>query len=100
MGKDIPQNRRIAAALAVCASVTLLPFAAYAGAMQASICFVVYIIYGQMGTGMAILGICAAGAAAMLGKGSWGMALTVATGVAMMFGAGALANQLGVGNGC
>ena len=77
-----------------------MPLSAYAGAMQDAICFVGSCIWGTMGTGMAILGICAVSAAAALGKASWSMALTVCAGIAIMFGAGDIANTLGIGNGC
>lgn len=83
--------------------VTLIftsPAYAEDSAMQESICYVVGIIWGPMGAGMATLGVSAVAAAAALGKASWGMALTVCAGIAIMFGAGPIANTLGIGNGC
>ena len=80
--------------------LAFLPFPAFSQAMAYSICFIVDLIWGDLGTGMAMLGICAAAAAAILGKASWGMALTVVAGVSIMFGAGEIANILGIGAGC
>jgi type IV secretory pathway VirB2 component (pilin) len=79
---------------------TLFPSIAYAacGYMQYVICYVIYLMWGDTGTAIAVLGIAAVSAAAMLGKGSWGMALTVSAGISIMFGAGQIAQILGVAN--
>jgi len=97
---NIQRDQFIAVALLTCWIYALFPPSqAYAGAMQNAICTIVQWIWGDLGTGLAVLGICAVSGAAMLGKASWGMAMTVAAGVAIMFGADSLANMLGVGLG-
>lgn len=70
---------------------------AYAQAMQDAICYVAQLIWGPMGTAMGIIAVSSVAAAATMGKASWGMALTVCTGIAVMFGAAELAQILGVG---
>ena len=86
----------------LCVFFTMAPSLAFAcdGAMQYSICFIVSSLSGDLGTAIAMLGISAVSGAAILGKASWGMALTVTAGISMLFGAGALADLLGIGNGC
>lgn len=95
--RHITNYRHFAIAFLTCALVALSPLSAHAQAMEDTICAVVWIIWGPMGTGMAILAVCAVAAAAALGKASWGMALTVIAGIAIMFGASELATALGVG---
>ena len=46
-----------------------------------------WIIYGNLGRGLATLAIVVVGAGAMLGKVSWGLAITVAVGISVVFGA-------------
>jgi type IV secretory pathway VirB2 component (pilin) len=92
--------QHITIAFLTCAFIIVSPVLAYAGATQDSICTIVDIIWGPLGTGMAILGVCAVAAAAALGKASWGMALTVVAGISIMFGAGTLSDNLGIGNVC
>lgn len=76
--------------------VALSANVAYAQAMQFAICYVVHLLWGPLGTGMAILAVSAVSAAATMGKGSWGMALTVCVGISVLFGAAEMANILGV----
>lgn len=63
------------------------------------ICGVWELIYTDVGRGLATLAICALGVGAMLGKVSWGLAITVAVGIAVMFNADYLAGYL-VGQSC
>lgn len=94
-------HQRIILAFMVCAFVLSTPVSAHAqAAMETAICFATATIQGAMGVGMAILGICAVAAAAVLGKASWGMALTVCVGISILFGAATLASDLGIGNTC
>lgn len=58
------------------------------------ICSIVNMVYGNLGRGLAVLAVAIVGVGATLGKVSWGMALTVATGVATVFGAVPLVNHL------
>ena len=93
-------NHDVVMIFMACAVLALLPDTAYAGAMDESICTVTSLLQGPMGTGMATLGICAVSGAAALGKASWGMALTVVAGIAILFGAGAISTSLGIVNPC
>lgn len=51
------------------------------------ICFIIGIIYGNLGRGLAVLAVIIVGIGATLGKVSWGLAMTVAIGVGTVFGA-------------
>lgn len=69
--------------------------------MGAVLCRVVGMVMGDVGRGLATLAVIVVGVGAMLGKVSWGMAMTVAVGIAVVFGAPTVVGQLGVmGGGC
>lgn len=69
--------------------------------MAIVLCRVVGMILDDVGRGLATLAVIVVGIGAMLGKVSWGMAMTVAVGIAVVFGAPALVGMLGVqGGGC
>lgn len=51
------------------------------------ICFIIGIIYGNLGRGLAVLAVIIVGVGATLGKVSWGLAMTVAIGIGTVFGA-------------
>lgn len=60
-------------------------------------CTVVGWFTGNTGKGLATIAITIIGIGALLGKVSWGMALIVGTGVAIVFGAGEIVNEMGAG---
>ena len=62
------------------------------------ICCIIGIIYGNLGRGLAVLAVIIVGVGATLGKVSWGLAITVATGIATIFGAVPLVAYLVSGN--
>lgn len=62
------------------------------------ICAIVGIIYGNLGRGLAVLAVIIVGVGGTLGKISWGMAITVAVGIATVFGAVPLVAYLISGN--
>lgn len=69
--------------------------------MGTVLCAVVQMIYGNLGRGLATLAIVIVGIGATLGKVSWGLAITVAVGISIIFNATAIANLLGAGiSGC
>lgn len=70
--------------MALCA---LLPLEAHAtiSPMGNVLCGVISIIYGNFGRALATLAVISLGVGAMLGKVSWGLALTVATGISVVF---------------
>ena len=54
---------------------------------------------GTVGQGIATLAIIVIGIGALMGKVSWGMAIIVGIGVAVIFGAPTIVNELGTANG-
>jgi len=56
--------------------------------MGAVLCNVVdFFLYGNLGKGLATAAVCVVGVAATLGKVTWGMAIMVGVGIAIIFGA-------------
>jgi type IV secretory pathway VirB2 component (pilin) len=62
------------------------------------LCRVVDFMYGNLGRGLATLGIITLGIGALLGKVTWGMALTVGIGISVIFNAEAIVSLLLCGN--
>lgn len=60
------------------------------------LCMILDWIMGNLGKGLATLAVIMLGVGAMLGKTSWGLALTVAVGIAVMFNAPNLIMLLGI----
>jgi len=84
--------------LALTLAVMIMPdFAnAAAGDTIANVmCSVVNWFTGKVGKGIATLAIIVIGVGALMGKVSWGMAIIVGIGVAVIFGAGQIVNDLG-----
>ncbi len=63
------------------------------------LCSIVLIVYGNLGRGIATLAVVVIGVGATLGKTSWGLAITVAVGIAVIFNAHAIVNVIGGGIG-
>ena len=89
-------------AFSLCCVVTLaamlMPeFAAAGGGDTIAdvLCEVVNWFTGSVGKGIATLAIIIIGVGALMGKVSWGMAIIVGIGVAVIFGAGEIVNDLG-----
>lgn len=84
---------------AVVIGTSLLPEMANASAnvIQQVFCNLVLIMNGTTGKAIATIAIIAVGVGALLGKISWGMALIVAIGVALVFGAASIVTALGGG---
>jgi type IV secretory pathway VirB2 component (pilin) len=55
--------------------------------MEQVLCSILFLIIGDVGRGVATLAVMSMGIGAMMGKVSWGQALTVAVGIGIMFGA-------------
>lgn len=65
------------------------------------LCAVVDWFTGSVGKGIATLAIIIIGVGALMGKVSWGMAIIVGIGVAVIFGASNIVNELGdTGSSC
>jgi type IV secretion system protein VirB2 len=95
------------ALVAVCVGAAVLPGSASAqmagdsNAIEQVFCNVVLILTGTTGKAIATVAVIAVGVGALLGKISWGMALIVALGVALVFGAASIVLALGgTGNTC
>ena len=86
--------------LSVLFAALVLLFPDYAHALTASdpltqtICVVVNWFTGSVGQAVATLGIMVLGIGALMGKVSWGAAVTVAVGVAIMFGGASMVQIL------
>jgi len=82
-----------------CVGASLLPDAAMAvggnNGIEEVFCNVVAMLNGATGRAIATVAIIAVGVGALLGKISWGMALIVAVGVALIFGAASIVTALG-----
>lgn len=92
---DLCWNLTLLFAVGVC--VSMLPDSAFASnnALETVFCNVVQLLTGTTGKAVATVAIIAVGVGALLGKISWGMALIVAVGVALVFGAGTIVDALG-----
>lgn len=96
---DLCWNLTLVFAVIICA--TLVSDAAYASsnAIEEVFCNVVALLTGMTGKAVATVAIIAVGVGALLGKISWGMALIVALGVALIFGAASIVDALGGASG-
>lgn len=70
------------------------------GALSKVLCNVVSWFTGPVGAAIATLAIIVIGVGALLGKVSWGMAIIVALGVAIIFGAPTIVGALGGTTAC
>lgn len=83
-------------------AVMLVPFDSFASATDATVlgglmCNVVGWFTGSVGKGIATLAIIVIGVGALMGKVSWGMAIIVGLGVAIIFGAPSIVDSLAGG---
>lgn len=83
-------------------ALIMLPELAAAGATIGNVlCNVVEWFNGPVGSGIATLAIIVIGVGALMGKVSWGMAIIVGVGVAVVFGSSTIVEELGAnGAGC
>lgn len=98
-------NKEKMMTLALCLVATygimLLPSGAFAGdVIGDTLCGVAAWFTGTLGQGIATLAILVIGVGALMGKVSWGMAIIVGIGVAVIFGAPQIVSQLGEADGC
>jgi type IV secretion system protein VirB2 len=80
--------------------IVMMPDFAYATGntpMGNVMCTVVNWFTGNTGKGLATVAITVIGIGALLGKVSWGMAIIVGIGVAILFGAASIVNAMGAG---
>lgn len=107
LAQPMPQQstiqKQIWLTLLTCALILVTMHAAYATVtpMGTVLCSIVSMVYGNLGRGLATLAVVVIGVGATLGKTSWGLAMTVAIGIAVIFNAGYVVGLLGVaGGGC
>ncbi|MBX3412795.1 MAG: TrbC/VirB2 family protein [Pirellulales bacterium] len=83
------------------AVVVMIPDLAFATdtPMGRVLCTVVQWFTGNTGKGLATIAITIIGIGALLGKVSWGMAIIVGIGVAIVFGAAGLVEAMNAGSG-
>jgi len=74
----------------------LLPVAASAQTVDQVICALATSLTGMTAKAMGSVAIIAIGVAALFNKASWGLAMTVCVGIALMFGASSVLNALGL----
>lgn len=89
--------------LALALAVVIFPdlaLAASGDTIADVLCEVVGWFTGKVGKGIATLAIIVIGVGALMGKVSWGMAIIVGVGVAVIFGAGEIVNDLGGSGSC
>ena len=96
---DLSISWQVCAAAVLSALVIMAPdFAAAADTPFGNIfCTVVGWFTGNTGKGLATIAITIIGIGALLGKVSWGMALIVGVGVAIVFGAAGIVDAMGAG---
>ena len=100
-----PQTKDLSLAWQVClmvllsAVVVMMPDFAHAAntPMGNVLCTVTAWFTGNTGKGLATIAITVIGIGALLGKVSWGMAIIVGIGVAIVFGAAGIVNAMNAG---
>ena len=109
MNANIQENEAIdvvwrgTLAIAAVAVFAMLPLEALAAAPPAStanafeilFCNIVSFFTGTIGKALATIALIIIGIGALMGKVSWGMAIIVAIGVALIFGAASIVEALG-----
>ncbi len=97
--KDLALYWQASLLVVLTAFVMLLPDMAHATdtRMGNVLCTVALWFTGNTGKGLATIAITVIGIGALLGKVSWGMAMIVGIGVAIVFGASAIVSTMGAG---
>lgn len=75
--------------------IFLIPQAAHAEDVGAAVCMIADGFAGEVAAGIATIAVCTVGAMACIGRVQWSTALVVATGIAILFGAGSLVKSFG-----
>ena len=68
--------------------------------MEAVICSIYAMVFGQIGPAVASAAVVMLGGAAALGRASWGMAITVCIGISITFGAVTIASIFLIASPC
>ena len=102
LSKDLSMAWQISLLMLLCAVLIMLPDLSYAQTAANStdtvvgntLCRVVGWFTGNTGKGIATIAIIVIGVGALMGKVSWGMAIIVGIGVALIFGAASIVNSI------
>ena len=101
--KDLSVAWQICLMVMLTAVVIMTPELSFAAGVNTPmgnvLCTVVNWFTGNTGKGLATIAITVIGIGALLGKVSWGMAIIVGIGVAIVFGAAGLVDAMGAGGG-
>src|ERR1700679_4129056 len=100
--KDLSLAWQVALMVMLTVVVVMMPDFAHAQVntpMGAVLCTVTSWFTGNTGKGLATIAITVIGIGALLGKVSWGMAIIVGTGVAIVFGAAGIVGAMGTSGG-
>ena len=101
--KDLALTWQVCLLVMLSAVIVMMPDYAFAVGtntpMGNVMCTVVLWFTGNTGKGLATIAVTIIGIGALLGKVSWGMAIIVGIGVAIVFGAAGLVNTMGAGGG-
>jgi len=97
--KDLALFWQASLLVVLAAFVVMMPDLAFATdtRMGNVLCSVARWFTGNTGKGLATIAITIIGVGALLGKVSWGMAMIVGIGVAIVFGAAQIVNTMGAG---
>lgn len=100
--KDLSLAWQVSLMVLLSAVIVMMPDLAHATTaantpMGAVLCVVTAWFTGNTGKGLATIAITVIGIGALLGKVSWGMAIIVGIGVAIIFGAAGIVNAMNVG---
>ena len=95
--RSLSLSWQLCLAVMLSAAVIMLPDLAAAnnGPFEGVFCTIVGWFTGATGKALATIGVTIVGIGALLGKVSWGMALIVGIGVAIVFGAANIVDSLG-----
>lgn len=99
--KDLSMSWQVCLMIMLSAVIVMMPDFAFAGAVTNNtpmgnvLCTVVGWFTGNTGKGLATIAITVIGIGALLGKVSWGMAIIVGIGVAIVFGAAGIVAVMG-----
>ena len=99
--KDLSRAWQTSLLVLLSVIVVMVPDLAFAAAVDTPVgqmmCNVVDFFNGNAGKGLATLAIIIIGVGALMGKVSWGMAIIVGLGIALIFGAAAMVTAIGTG---
>jgi type IV secretory pathway VirB2 component (pilin) len=98
--KDLSTAWQICMMVMLSAIVVAMPDLSFASSdtpMGSVLCTVTGWFTGNTGKGLATIAITVIGIGALLGKVSWGMAIIVGIGVAIVFGASGIVSAMGAG---